>query len=286
MNSDNISRAVHTAATALIARIEERLGDDRPVAAVTMGSGLGVLADVISDPLEVSYSELPSWPNPTVTGHAGRVVIGTLNGAPVIGLSGRVHFYEGGDASQTAFYVRVIGELGIPILFLSNASGTIREDWQPGELMLLTDHINLTGNSPLIGPVVGAETRFPDMTVAYDTELRDIVRAVADEQGVTLHEGIYAAVHGPAFETPAEIRMLRSMGADAVGMSTVPEVITARALGIRCVAVSCLTNYAAGLVDQPLNHVELLETTRFVEKDFQRLVALSVTRFTEAHPFS
>ena len=145
--------------------------------------------------------------------------------------------------------------------------------------MLLTDHINLTGNSPLIGPVVGAENRFPDMTVAYDADLCDIVRAAAAQQGTTLREGIYAAVHGPAFETPAEIRMLRLLGADAVGMSTVPEVITARALGIRCVAVSCLTNFAAGLVERPLDHIELLETTRLVEKDFQRLVELSVARF-------
>ena len=286
MNSDNISRAVHDAATALITRIKERLGDDQPVAAVTMGSGLEALADVISDPLEVPYSELPGWPNPTVPGHAGRVIIGTLSGVPVIGLSGRVHLYEGGSASRTAFYVRVVGELGIRILFLSNASGAIRQDWRPGELMLLTDHINLTGDSPLIGPVVGTETRFPDMTVAYDADLRDIVRTAANEQGLTLHEGIYAAVHGPAFETPAEIRMLRSMGADAVGMSTVPEVITARALGIRCVAVSCLTNLAAGLVEQPLDHLELLETTRLVEKGFQRLVELSITRFTETRTFS
>ena len=279
MNSEDISRAVDNAATALIPRIKERLGNDHPVAAVTMGSGLERLADVILDPLEVPYSELPGWPNPTVPGHAGRVAIGTLGGTPVIGLSGRVHLYEGGNAGRTAFYVRVMGELGVQILFLSNAAGAIREDWQPGELMLLTDHINLTGNSPLIGPVVGAENRFPDMTVAYDADLCDIVRTAAAQQGMTLREGIYAAVHGPAFETPAEIRMLRSLGADAVGMSTVPEVITARALGIRCVAVSCLTNFAAGLVERPLDHIELLETTRLVEKDFQRLVEFSVARF-------
>ena len=279
LNSEDISRAVDNAATALIPRIKERLGNDHPVAAVTMGSGLERLADVILDPLEVPYSELPGWPNPTVPGHAGRVAIGTLGGTPVIGLNGRVHLYEGGNAGRTAFYVRVMGELGVQILFLSNAAGAIREDWQPGELMLLTDHINLTGNSPLIGPVVGAENRFPDMTVAYDADLCDIVRTAAAQQGMTLREGIYAAVHGPAFETPAEIRMLRSLGADAVGMSTVPEVITARALGIRCVAVSCLTNFAAGLVERPLDHIELLETTRLVEKDFQRLVEFSVARF-------
>ena len=197
-------------------------------------------------------------------GHAGRVVIGTLSGTPVIGLSGRVHLYEGGNAGRTAFYVRVMGELGVRILFLSNAAGTIRKDWQPGELMLLTDHINLTGNSPLIGPVVGAENRFPDMTVAYDADLRDIVRTAADEQSVTLREGIYAAVHGPAFETPAEIRMLRSLGADAVGMSTVPEVIVARHGGMRVLGLSGISNKANLQNTTPTSHDEVLHAGRII----------------------
>ena len=145
--------------------------------------------------------------------------------------------------------------------------------------MLISDHLNLTGTSPLIGPVVGSENRFPDLTFAYDRELRGIVRETAAALGQTLHEGVYAAMHGPAFETPAEIRMLRALGADAVGMSTVPEVITARALGIHCVAVSCLTNYAAGVLDEPLNHEEVLETTKLAQADFQRLVAESITHF-------
>ena len=272
MNSEDISRAVDNAATALIPRIKERLGNDHPVAAVTMGSGLERLADVILDPLEVPYSELPGWPNPTVPGHAGRVAIGTLGGTPVIGLSGRVHLYEGGNAGRTAFYVRVMGELGVQILFLSNAAGAIREDWQPGELMLLTDHINLTGNSPLIGPVVGAENRFPDMTVAYDADLCDIVRTAAAQQGMTLREGIYAAVHGPAFETPAEIRMLRSLGADAVGMSTVPEVLVANHCSLSVIAISVITNLAAGMNSKKLTHQETLDSASLAESALINLI--------------
>ena len=221
---------IGAAADALRARVEERLGDVRPVAVITMGSGLGGLGGEIDDPLEVPYDELPGWPRPTVVGHAGRALIGTLDGAPIVGLSGRVHLYEGGAPSRVVFYVRVMAALEIPNLFLSNAAGAIRDGFEPGELMLLSDHLNLTGTSPLIGPVVGDETRFPDMSAAYDPELRSIVRATAEAQGTTLHEGVYAAMHGPAFETPAEIRMLRTLGADAVGMSTAPEVITAQAL--------------------------------------------------------
>ena len=279
MDPDEIMRGVRTAAAALAARAEERLGTERAAAAVTMGSGLGGLADEIEDPLVVPYEEIPGWPRPTVYGHAGRAVIGTLDGAPVIGLAGRVHLYEGGPPGRTAFYVRVLAEVGVPILVLSNAAGAIRQGWHPGELMLLSDHINLTGRSPLFGPVVGDEVRFPDMTRAYDPELRRIVRETAAEQGLDLHEGVYVAVHGPAYETPAEIRMLRTLGADAVGMSTVPEVIAARALGLRCVAVSCLTNYAAGVTDEPLDHKEVLEVTKTIEAGFQRLVAASVARF-------
>lgn len=275
----DIGAAVEAAAGVLGARVEERLGDRTPVATITMGSGLGGLGEDIHDPLRVPYEEIPGWPAPTVIGHAGHALIGTLEDTPVLGLSGRVHLYEGGEPSRVAFYVRVAAALGVPNLFLSNAAGAICADCKPGELMLLTDHLNLTGTSPLIGPVVGEENRFPDMTRAYDPELRRIVHDAAVELGLGLHEGVYAAVHGPAFETPAEIRMLRTLGADAVGMSTAPEVITAQALGIRCVAVSCFTNYAAGVTDEPLNHLEVLETTKLIQADFQRLVAVSVSRF-------
>lgn len=275
----DILKDVERAAEAVAGRVRERFGDRTPAAAVTMGSGLGGLADEFEAPLSVAYDTLPGWPAPTVVGHAGRLVLGELDGVPAIGLGGRVHLYEGGPPARAAFYVRVLARLGVPILFLSNAAGAIREGFGPGELMLISDHINLTGKSPLTGPVVGEEPRFPDMTRAYDPELRAIVRRTAAELGVGLHEGVYVAVHGPSYETPAEIRMLRTMGADAVGMSTVPEVIAARAAGIRCVAVSCLTNYAAGVIDEPLDHEEVLETTRVVQADFQRLVAASVRRF-------
>ena len=276
---DAIQAQVEMAAAALRRRIEARLGGETPGVAITMGSGLGGLGAEIEDPVRVPYEDLPGWPRPTVIGHAGHALVGMLGGRPVLGLSGRVHLYEGGPPARVAFYVRVAAALGIPTLFLSNAAGAIRAGWHPGELMLISDHLNLTGTSPLIGPVVGAESRFPDLTFAYDRELRAIVRGAAAELDHPLHEGVYAAMHGPAFETPAEIRMLRTLGADAVGMSTVPEVIAARALGIHCVAVSCLTNYAAGVLDEPLNHEEVLETTKLAQAGFQRLVAESIRRF-------
>jgi len=274
-----IAGAVGGAVAALGAFVRDRFGDVTPLAAVTMGSGLGGLAREFDDPLVVPYGELPGWPLPSVEGHAGEAVLGTLGGVPAIGLKGRVHLYEGGDVRRTAFYVRVLSGLDVPILFLSNAAGAIREGMRPGELMLVTDHINLTGRSPLIGPVFGDEPRFRDMTEAYDRELRRIVAETAIRLGVRLHEGVYVAVHGPSYETPAEIRMLRALGADAVGMSTVPEVIAARAEGMRCVAVSCLTNYAAGITDEPLEHEHIIRTTRLVQADFQRLVAESVAAF-------
>ncbi len=278
MTAEEGMRDVTRAAEALRGRVRERLGDDPPLAAITMGSGLGELGDEFESPVRIPYAELPGWPLPTVEGHAGEVVIGTLDGVPALGLRGRVHLYEGGDPGRTAFYVRVLAALGVPILFLSNAAGAIREGFHPGELMLIADHINLTARSPLIGPVFGTEPRFPDMSAAYDPELRDVVRGSARDLGIPLQEGVYVAVHGPSYETPAEIRMLRTLGADAVGMSTVPEVIAARAAGIRCVAVSCLTNYAAGATERPLDHREVMETGRRVGADLRQLVSTFVAR--------
>ncbi len=261
------------------AALRERLGGLEPRVAITMGSGLGGLGDEIADRFEIPYADLPGWPRPTTEGHAGKAIAGTLSGVPVLGLSGRVHVYEGGDPERAGFYVRVLGELEVPILFLSNAAGAIHPSFSPGELMLISDHINLTFRNPLIGPVVGEEERFPDMSSPYDADLRDVVRDTALELGIPLQEGTYAAVHGPSYETPAEIRMLARMGADAVGMSTVPEVITARASGIRCVGVSCLSNYAAGVSNEPLSHDDVIVVTKEVQGDFQRLVAASVARF-------
>jgi purine-nucleoside phosphorylase len=259
--------------------LREALGDCRPRIAITLGSGLGGLTRRFEARADVPYSDLPGWPLPTVEGHAGQAIFGRLGDVEVLGLSGRVHLYEGHEPARAAFYVRVLGALGVPALFLSNAAGAIHRTFQPGDLMLLADHINLMFRSPLVGPVQPGETRFPDMSSPYDPALRAAVKEAALELQIPLREGVYAALLGPTYETPAEIRMLEALGADAVGMSTVPEVIAARALGIRCVAVSCLTNLAAGVSPEPLDHAEVLETSQRVADDFERLVERSVTRF-------
>lgn len=270
---------LEAAVRATAGALRERLGGERPRVAITMGSGLGGLADEVESRSAIPYAELPGWPLPTVEGHAGEAIVGLLGGVPVIGLRGRVHLYEGGDPARAGFYVRVLAELGVPVLLLSNAAGAIRPGWTPGELMLIADHLNLQFRSPLTGPVLEGETRFPDMTDAYDPVLRRAVREAALELGIGLREGVYAALPGPSYETPAEIRMLARLGADAVGMSTVPEVLVARARGIRCVGVSCLTNYAAGLAAGPVVHAEVIETTKLAQADFRRLVAAAVARF-------
>jgi purine-nucleoside phosphorylase len=259
--------------------LRRALGERRPRIAITLGSGLGGLTGRFDDRVEVPYSGLPGWPQPTVEGHAGEAILGRLGGVDVLGLSGRAHMYEGHEPARVAFYVRVLGVLGVPALFLSNAAGAIHHTFQPGDLMLLADHMNLMFRSPLIGPVQPGETRFPDMSAPYDPALRSAVRETASELRLPLREGVYAGLLGPTYETPAEIRMLKALGADAVGMSTVPEVLTARALGIRCVAVSCLTNLAAGVSPQPLDHAEVLETGLRVADDFERLVERSIARF-------
>lgn len=264
--------------SAAAAALAERLGGRDPRVAVTLGSGLGGLASRFGDPTVVPYAELPGWPRPTVEGHAGELVVGSLGGVPAIGLSGRVHMYEGHRPERAAFYVRVLAALGVPALFLSNAAGSIRPDFSPGDLMLIADHIDLIFRNPLIGPAREGEERFPDMSAPYDPEFREAVRGAALESGIVLREGVYAAMAGPSYETPAEIRMLRWFGADAVGMSTVPEVVAARASGIRCVAVSCLTNFAAGVSPEPLRHDEVLETAERVAESFERLVTESVRR--------
>lgn len=263
---------VAEAATAL----RERLGGRRPRAAVTLGSGLGGLASRFQDAVAVPYAELPGWPLPRVEGHAGRAVVGRLGGVPVLGLGGRVHLYEGHEPARTAFYVRVLAALDVPVLFLSNAAGAINRNYIPGDLMLIADHLNLAFRSPLAGPVRSGEERFPDMSASWDPELRSAVRQAALAEGIRLQEGVYAAMLGPSYETPAEVRMLERLGADAVGMSTVPENIAARAVGIRCVGVSCLTNYAAGVSDAPLHHEEVLETADRVAVAFERLVVRSL----------
>jgi len=266
--------------------ILERVPGVRPRIGLVLGSGLGGLAGRFEGAVAIPYSELDGFPEPGVTGHAGRMVLGTLGGVPCAGLQGRAHLYEGYAPWQVTFPIRVLADLGILGLFLSNAAGAINPEFSPGELMLIRDHLNLTGYNPLVGPPLPGEPRFPDLTDAWDPELRAAVAEASDRTRVPLHEGVYAALLGPSFETPAEIRMLGKLGADAVGMSTVPELIVARSRGVRCFGVSCLTNYAAGIGGRPLDHREVMETTARVAESFRDLVTAAVTavdrRLTDA----
>jgi purine-nucleoside phosphorylase len=207
-----------------------------------------------------------------VVGHAGAVIVGTLEEKRVVALAGRFHMYEGHDAALAAFPVRVMHALGARVLLVSNAAGGVRRTLVPGDLMLLDDHINLMWRSPLTGPVEPGEDRFPDMSVPYDPELRELAREVARSSGLALAEGVYCGLLGPTYETPAEVRMLERLGADAVGMSTVPEVVVARALGMRVLGISCITNMACGLSLHPLSHAEVIETTNRVANRFQALI--------------
>ena len=230
-----------------------------PRAAVVLGSGLGGFADQVEDAVEIPYGEIPGWPVSTALGHAGTLVLGTFAGAPLAVMKGRAHLYEGHPASRVVFGVRVLGRLGVGTLVVTNACGGVRESLTPGELVLVSDHLNLQGTSPLVGPnddTLGP--RFPDMSAAYDPALRELTHAAATRIGQLLSDGVYAAWLGPAFETPAEIRMIRGFGADLVGMSTVPEVLAARHMGIRCLAISCVTNMAAGILPEPIEAEHVL----------------------------
>jgi purine-nucleoside phosphorylase len=225
-----------------------------------LGSGLGGFADAVSDPVEVPYGDIPGWPASTAIGHAGTLVLGRFGEVPVAVMKGRGHLYEGLSPADVVFGVRVLGRLGVHSLVLTNACGAIDPSVEPGTLVAITDHLNLQGSSPLVGP--NDETlgpRFPDMTDAYDPGYRAIAHRAAAALGLDLGEGVYAAWLGPAFETPAEIRMMRALGADLVGMSTVPEVLAARHLGLRCLALSCVTNAAAGVRPEPIDHERVLE---------------------------
>ncbi len=242
-----------------VAAIRAR-ADLTPAVGVVLGSGLGSFADALDDAVEIPYGDIPGWPVATALGHSGRLVVGTFGGVPIAVMRGRAHLYEGLPAAKVAFGIRVLGLLGARTLVLTNAVGAINETFEPGQLVLISDHLNLQGQSPLVGPNDDAlGPRFPDMTDAYDPDLRAAARAAADQIGLELGEGIYAAWLGPAFETPAEIRMLRTLGADTVGMSIVPEVLAARHMGIRCLAISCVTNLAAGLSPEPIEADHVLE---------------------------
>jgi purine-nucleoside phosphorylase len=232
----------------------------QPSVGVVLGSGLGGFADALEAPVEISYDEIPGWPRSTAVGHAGTLVIGTFGGVAVAAMKGRAHLYEGHPPARVVFGVRVLAQLGVRTLVLTNACGAIDTALEPGQLVLVADHLNLQGSSPLVGPNDDAlGPRFPDLTDAYDPGLRSAAREAGSRIGVDLPEKVYAAWLGPAFETPAEIRMLRTLGADLVGMSTVPEVLAARHMGVRCLAISCVTNMAAGILAEPIEHERVLE---------------------------
>ena len=258
---------------AAAAVIAERAPGLAPRLGLVLGSGLGALADAVRDPVAIPYADLPGFPAPGVAGHAGRLVLGRLAGLPVACLQGRRHPYEGGDPAAMAAPVRALRRAGAEALLVTNAAGSLREEVGPGRLMALADHVNLLGTNPLTGPnddEVGP--RFPSLRDAYDPALRAALHAAAAAEGVDLAEGVYLATPGPSFETPAEIRAFRVLGADAVGMSTVPEVILARHCGLRVAAVSAITNLAEGLGNEPLSHEQTLHHAQLAGRDLARLV--------------
>ena len=240
--------------------------------AVILGSGLGGLAKKIGDAVRIPFVDIPGFPEATVVGHEGAVIVGVLGGREILALSGRFHMYEGHSSALAAFPVRVFRALGARDLFVSNAAGGISPRLAVGDLMMISDHLNLMGANPLVGDQQEGDTQFPDMTDAYDPGFRRILRTTAEKLGITLREGVYAGLLGPSYETPSEVKMLRMLGADAVGMSTVPEVIVARALGMRVAGVSCITNAAAGVTGAALSHAEVLATTDRVSAAFELLV--------------
>ncbi|GAB1455572.1 MAG: purine-nucleoside phosphorylase [Spirochaetia bacterium] len=244
-----------------------------PDTALILGSGLGMLADELSDAIRIPYGDIPYFPVSTAPGHAGVMTLGRLQDRDVLVMGGRFHYYEGYDMESIAFPVRVMHELGVKNIVITNAAGGINLSFKPGNLMILSDHINMTGQNPLRGPNdPSLGTRFPDMGRLYDRSLSDIVRKVAQKNGIECRSGVYAWMTGPSFETPAEIRMLRALGADAVGMSTVPEAITAHHCGLRVVGVSCISNMAAGVLDQKVTEEEVFEITQRVKDSFSSLI--------------
>jgi purine-nucleoside phosphorylase len=244
-----------------------------PETAIVLGSGLGDFASTLDRATSIPYDAIPNWPAASVIGHEGRLVIGDTAGQHVAALSGRAHFYEGYDLRTVTFGARVLGALGVKVIILTNAAGGINTGFSPGDLMVIDDHINLLGSSPLIGPNDERfGVRFPDLTNVYSPRLRRLADEAAAAQRLTLRHGIYVACHGPSYETPAEVRYLRTIGADAVGMSTVPEAIVARHMGIEVLGISCITNFAAGVLPQPLNHHEVIETARRVRAQFVDLL--------------
>jgi purine-nucleoside phosphorylase len=270
----------HSEAQRAAAVIRRRMGDAFrvPDCAIVLGSGLGRLADQIEDERRLAFAEIPGFPGATVAGHAGQLIMGTLEGRPIAALAGRLHLYEGHDAALAGFPVRVLHALGAQVYIASNAAGGVRRTLAPGDLMVIADHVNLMFRNPLWGPAEPGDARFPDMSAPYDAELRALMHECGRAVNVRLHDGVYCGLLGPTYETPAEVRMLERFGVDAVGMSTVPEVIVARAIGMRAVAVSCITNHAAGISHQHLDHAEVLDVGRAVAARFEALIREFIRR--------
>ena len=259
-----------------------------PHAVLVLGSGLGGLADEIEDAVRIPFDDVPGFPRRTqaLAGHAGALVAGRLEGVEVVAMQGRFHLYEGWQPDAVALPIRALAALGAEVMVLTNAAGGLRPGMMPGDLMLIADHLNLMWRNPLIGRVVPGEERFPDMSDPYDAEFRRVAEETALELGIPVTQGVYAALLGPSYETPAEIRMLARLGADAVGMSTVPEVLVARALGVKCLGISCITNLAAGLSGQKLSHDEVMETGARVRDRLAALVRGVLPRIAELNSAS
>ena len=278
MKAVDLHDRVEAAAHLLRNRIEEL-----PEIAVVLGSGLGELADRLANPTAVPYAEIPNFPRATVPGHAGNFLVGNLGSVRVAALQGRFHYYEGHDLETVTFPVRVLRALGVKTLIFTAATGGIHPDFRPGDLACLSDHLNLIGANPLRGPNDDRlGTRFPDMTRVYSPGLREVAHSEADRLGLTLREGVYACLPGPSYETPAEVRMLRALGADVVGMSTVPEAIVARHAGMEVLAFALVTNAAAGITGEPITHEEVIEAGREAGRRLGTLIEAIVGRITRA----
>ena len=253
--------------------IKNKLNGFKPEVCIVLGSGLGDLADTLENKIEIPYKDIPNFVSSTVVGHKGQFVAGLLNGKPVICMQGRFHFYEGYELRIVTLPVRVMKTIGVEKLIVTNAAGGVNLNYNPGDLMIITDHINLTGQNPLIGHNLDEfGTRFPDMSTAYDRKYIELAENNAKKLNINYQKGVYAWLTGPTYETPAEIKYVRNCGADAVGMSTVPEVIVARHSQMKVLGISCITNMAAGILNQPLNHEEVTETANRVKSDFMKLI--------------
>ncbi len=256
-------------------RIIRQRTDLVPEVGMILGSGLGDYADRIENPVKIPYQDIPNFPVSTVAGHTGQFVLGNRNGKTVIAMQGRIHYYEGYTQRQITLPVRIMKRLGVQNMLLTNACGGVNLSFAPGTLMMISDHINYSGSNPLLGPNFEIDgLRFPDVSRVYPKELRDKLRQCAAREGIALQEGVYMMFSGPCYETPAEVRMARTLGADAVGMSTVPEGIVCAHCGIPVLGISCITNYAAGILDQPLSHQEVVETAARVKDTFVQVVDL------------